>query len=181
MSDNKAHHRLRANLLAGYSGRGWGTRKHWSMSRSSSLSGSLRGNTPRPAARSAARPREVDPVSHARHHLLGGIRKVVWLPGCRRQTPTGSSETSEAFPAPLQIASISAVHGALLLKSSFVKPFMPKPTDKQGIGRMLGIVKTHVDRRYGDGKIRNNDVLQSFVDSNLTREEVESEALIQLM
>lgn len=65
--------------------------------------------------------------------------------------------------------------------SPIFKPFMPKPTDKDGIGRLLGIVKAHVDSRYGEKKITNPDVLQSFVESGLSRKEVEAEALVHLL
>ena len=67
-----------------------------------------------------------------------------------------------------------------LLESPLVKPFLPKPTDKHSVGRFLGVVKAHVDKRYGEDKIRNNDVLQTFVDSGLSRSQVESEALVTL-
>lgn len=68
-----------------------------------------------------------------------------------------------------------------IVGSPLVKPFLPKPTDRHGVGRLFGIVKDHVDERYGPHKIRNNDVLQSFVDSGLSHDEVESEALLHMV
>jgi cytochrome P450 len=73
-----------------------------------------------------------------------------------------------------------------LLALPIVRPLMPKPTDARGPGRLLGLVKDHVDARYGSGtsgqdKVRRKDVLQSFVESGLSRDEVESEALIHMV
>ncbi|EFW22229.1 hypothetical protein D8B26_001055 [Coccidioides posadasii str. Silveira] len=68
-----------------------------------------------------------------------------------------------------------------ILQIFIMKPFVPKATDKRGAGWLMGIVKTHVDKRYGPEKVRNNDVLQSFVDSGLSQSEVEVEALVQLL
>jgi cytochrome P450 len=73
-----------------------------------------------------------------------------------------------------------------LLALPLVRPLLPKPTDARGPGRLLGLVKAHVDARYdggvdGSAKVRRKDVLQSFVDSGLSRDEVESEALIHMV
>jgi hypothetical protein len=59
--------------------------------------------------------------------------------------------------------------------------FLPKPADPTGVGRMLGIVKAHVDKRYGEKKEMKADVLQSFVDSGLSHKEVQAEALVHLL
>lgn len=68
-----------------------------------------------------------------------------------------------------------------ILSTSTVKRFLPKPTDnKHGVGRFLGIIKEHCDARFGHSAIRRNDIPQTFVDSDLTRKQVESEALVTL-
>ena len=67
-----------------------------------------------------------------------------------------------------------------LLQLPIVQPFLPKPTDEHGVGRFLGLVKSVVNKRYDADRIRNNDILQSFVDLGLSRSEVESEALVTL-
>ena len=46
---------------------------------------------------------------------------------------------------------------------------------------MLGIVRDHVATRYGEKPVKNTDALQSFVESGLTRDEVEAEALVHLL
>ena len=67
-----------------------------------------------------------------------------------------------------------------ILALPIVKRFLPKPTDTHSIGRFLGVVKSYVDKRYEGEKIRKNDALQIFVDSGLSRTQVESEALVTL-
>ncbi|KAK4150335.1 Pisatin demethylase [Chaetomidium leptoderma] len=68
-----------------------------------------------------------------------------------------------------------------LVTSPLCKPFMPKKTDKTGVGRLLGVIDERVRVRYGEKKVRNMDVLQALVDSGLPREEVEAEALVHLL
>jgi cytochrome P450 len=68
-----------------------------------------------------------------------------------------------------------------VVTSPLSKPFMPKPTDKHGVGRLLGLVRDLVNERYGEKRIKNADALQSFVDSGLSREEVDAEALVHLL
>lgn len=68
-----------------------------------------------------------------------------------------------------------------LLATPLLMPFIPKPTDNHAIGRFLAFIKAHVDKHYaGDDNKNTSSVLQSFVDSNLSRTEVESEALVLL-
>tara|TARA_R110002003_G_scaffold232_10_gene16794 strand:- start:22802 stop:24001 length:1200 start_codon:yes stop_codon:yes gene_type:complete len=67
-----------------------------------------------------------------------------------------------------------------VLESGILKPFLPKPTDQRGIGGLLGLIKSHVDTRYGESKVHGKDMLQSFVDSGLSRPQVEAESLVTL-
>ena len=67
-------------------------------------------------------------------------------------------------------------------QSPIFAPLLPKPTDPTGVGRMLGIVKSHVNSRYDGSKPKSNpDVLQAFVGSGLSRSEVEAECLVHLL
>jgi cytochrome P450 len=68
-----------------------------------------------------------------------------------------------------------------VVTSPLCKPFMPRKTDKHGVGRLLGVIDERVSARYGEKRIRNTDVLQALVDSGLPRPEVESEALVHLL
>jgi len=65
-----------------------------------------------------------------------------------------------------------------MVTSRAAKPLMPKPTDKQGIGRLVGMIQERVGTRYGDGAKKGVDSLQQFVESKLTQKEVEAEALV---
>lgn len=68
-----------------------------------------------------------------------------------------------------------------VVTSRFFKPFMPKPTDPSGVGHLLGMIQSRVAERYGPDKKRRADALQAFVDSGLSREEVEAEAMVHLL
>jgi hypothetical protein len=92
----------------------------------------------------------------------------------------GVIEISEALFGPVSIAALFPSVVAIT-SSPLMKPFLPKTTDMYGIGRLLGIVKSHVDARYGPYKVKKNDALQAFVDSGLPRNNVEVESLIQLI
>ncbi|KAK3294183.1 cytochrome P450 11B2 [Chaetomium fimeti] len=68
-----------------------------------------------------------------------------------------------------------------VVTSPLCKPLMPKKTDQGGVGRLLGVIGERVSERYGEKRVRNMDVLQVLVESGLSREEVESEALVHLL
>ena len=91
----------------------------------------------------------------------------------------GVIQASEAVLLPAHIITVLPLLGKIL-STPLVRPFLPKATDKQGVGRFLAVVKNHVDKRYEEEKVRNNDILQTFVDSGLRRSQVESEALVTL-
>lgn len=72
-----------------------------------------------------------------------------------------------------------------LVSSPLLKPLLPKPTDRSGLGYLLGRIEAHVSARYSrsdpdvpDPDARQADFLQSFVDSPLTRAQVSAEALV---
>lgn len=55
--------------------------------------------------------------------------------------------------------------------------FLPREGDKVGFGRLMGFATSFVDRRFrdvADGK-RGNDLMQSFIDHGMTREELTQE------
>jgi cytochrome P450 len=68
-----------------------------------------------------------------------------------------------------------------LVTSPLCKPLLPKKTDKHGLGRLLAAIDERVAVRYGEKPVRNNDVLQLLVESGLSRQEVEAEALVHLL
>jgi cytochrome P450 len=180
MTENKDHHRLRAHLLAGYAGKGLQNQEQLvdeQILRYIRLIEQKYISTP-------GDPRPMD-MSRTTQYLTQDLVSSVGFGKAFGYLDAdddifGVIEVSEALLAPLAITALFPIFLAVI-KSPFMKPFLPKPTDKHGMGRMLGIIKSHVDTRYGASKTSNNDVLQSFVESGLPRDEVEAESLIQLV
>lgn len=67
-----------------------------------------------------------------------------------------------------------------LLQSSIMKRFLPTGKDKLGLGRIIGLAKDVVGKRFGPNKIVKKDMLGSFLNHGLTQEEAESESLVQM-
>ncbi|KIX05641.1 uncharacterized protein Z518_03613 [Rhinocladiella mackenziei CBS 650.93] len=68
-----------------------------------------------------------------------------------------------------------------ILSSRVMLAFGPKPTDKLGMGAMLGVARRVVNERYApDAKIKE-DMLGSFIKHGLSRDEAENEAILQLL
>ncbi|RYO97542.1 hypothetical protein DL765_011143 [Monosporascus sp. GIB2] len=93
----------------------------------------------------------------------------------------GAIQIVKTILPPLMVVALFHSIFLTVAKSPFMKPFLPKPSDKQGLGVVLGIVNGQVEKRYGPKKIENRDVLQSFVDSGLPRDMVESECVVQIV
>ncbi|QIW99451.1 hypothetical protein AMS68_004969 [Peltaster fructicola] len=68
-----------------------------------------------------------------------------------------------------------------LLNLSFIKAALPKSSDKQGLGRVMGFAKARVDERFGDKKIERRDMLGSFIRKGLCQQQLESETLTQII
>ncbi|KAK5659378.1 hypothetical protein OQA88_1471 [Cercophora sp. LCS_1] len=177
---NKEHHRIKTRLLPGYMGRGQGGQekvvddqviKFLDLVNRVYISDHL-----------TTRPMEMGKVFQ---FLTQDVTSAVEF-----GKPFGylddNADTKGVIAAlestQLPCAMMALLPGLLAIVTSPVfKPFMPKPTDKDGIGRLLGIVKAHVDERYGEKKKMNPDVIQSFIESGLSRQQVEAEALVHLL
>ncbi|KAL7629693.1 hypothetical protein AAE478_001216 [Parahypoxylon ruwenzoriense] len=68
----------------------------------------------------------------------------------------------------------------ILFSPIFLKFFGPKPTDTSGMGKLMGIAKEVVDKRFADSKDRK-DMLGSFINHGLDRQECETEALFMII
>jgi hypothetical protein len=69
-----------------------------------------------------------------------------------------------------------------IAKSPWIAPYvMPKPTDKEGLGYMMGIAKKTVDQRFGASKVKQNDMLGSFIKHGLDQKQAELEAALQVI
>ncbi|KAK0648117.1 cytochrome P450 family protein [Cercophora newfieldiana] len=178
--ENKEHHRLRTQLLPGYMGRGQGGQEK------------LLDEQVLKFIKLVERAYLSDNVA-TREMDMGDV--FVYL----TQDITSAIEFGEPFGYLDSNADTNGIIKALdsmklpcavlallpsvtaVAQSTVFTPFLPKPTDPTGVGRMLGIVKAHVDKRYGEKKQKRTDVLQSFVDSGLSQKEVEAEALVHLL
>lgn len=184
-SDNKEHARVRAHVLPGYQGRGLEDPEpvvDAQLAKFIALVEHKYISSP-----TALRPLD---MSNAMQFLTQDIISAIEF-----GSPFGYLDADAdmygiiaIFEALLGSVMVMALFPFLvkLLALPIVRPLLPKPTDPQGPGRLLGLVKEHVDARYdGDasahGKLLRNDVLQSFVESGLSRDEVESEALIHMV
>ncbi|KAK3376132.1 cytochrome P450 family protein [Lasiosphaeria ovina] len=92
----------------------------------------------------------------------------------------GGMAALEAMMLPVQLLALFPPLLALL-KTPPIMALLPKPTESQGLGRLLGLIKAHVDERYGETKVQGTDVLQRFVESKLSRAQVEAEGLVMMI
>jgi hypothetical protein len=56
----------------------------------------------------------------------------------------------------------------------------PKPTDKSGFGKILGLAKYTVSLRFGPEAQEKKDMLGSFIANGLTQNEAEAETIVQM-
>ena len=68
-----------------------------------------------------------------------------------------------------------------VLHSRIMRPFQPRPTDKAGMGAMMGMANSAVAERYGPNPVVKQDMLGSFVRHDLTQQEAEGEAMVQVL
>lgn len=179
VTENKTHHRLRAHLLAGYAGKGIDNEEQRVDEQIKKLIALVERKylSTRKTMRPCNLARTMQYLTQDVITAVGFGKAAGYLDV--DEDMFGVLETSEFVLLPVHIISLLPILRKLL-ETSLVKPFLPKPTDKHGVGRFLGVVKSHVDKRYGPDKIRNNDVIQTFVDSGLSRSQVESEALVTM-
>ncbi|KAI6084808.1 BcABA1, cytochrome P450 monooxygenase [Hypoxylon rubiginosum] len=69
----------------------------------------------------------------------------------------------------------------ILFSPLFLKFFGPKPTDTAGMGKLMGIAKEVVSKRFGPAAEDKKDMLGSFVTHGLERQECETEALFMII
>ncbi|KAI1445272.1 BcABA1, cytochrome P450 monooxygenase [Annulohypoxylon stygium] len=69
----------------------------------------------------------------------------------------------------------------ILFSQLFLKFFGPKPTDPAGMGRLMGIAKEVVSKRFAADAEKKKDMLGSFISHGLDRQECETEALFMII
>ncbi|KAI0406531.1 cytochrome P450 family protein [Xylaria palmicola] len=176
---NKEHHHLRARLLPGYVGRGFSDDEKKVDAQIEKLIRLIERNYI--SSSSALRPCD---LARTMQFLTQDVITAVGFGQSAGYLDVdediyGIIEATQTLLLPAHIVTVLPFIGKILA-SPLMRPFLPKATDKQGVGRFLAVVKGHVDKRYGSEKIRRDDMLQTFVDSDLRRTQVESEALVTL-
>ncbi|KAI2625846.1 cytochrome P450 [Hypoxylon sp. NC1633] len=69
----------------------------------------------------------------------------------------------------------------LLINETVLGSIGPKPTDKTGMGKMMGVAKEVADGRYGPNAKDQQNMLGSFVRHGLPRHQCEPEIIFQIM
>ena len=85
----------------------------------------------------------------------------------------------EALPRMMCMTELPEVQ-SFLGKSSLIKLLAPAATDKIGLGKVIGIAKEEVSKRFGDDRKVKQDMLGSFLKHGLSQEEAESETVLQM-
>ncbi|KAK0724949.1 cytochrome P450 family protein [Lasiosphaeris hirsuta] len=180
-NENKEHHRIRSHLLAGYSGRGQGAQEQLIDAQIVNFIGLIESKY---LSGRAAGTRPLD-MAAGMQYLTQDVTSAVEF-GAPFGYVTADADLHGVIAAleSMQLpCSLLALLPPLLalIKSPLVAPLLPKRADPSGVGRLLGLVHDRVGERYGDAKRHNPDALQAFVESGLSRAEVEAEALVHLL
>ncbi|OTB08897.1 hypothetical protein M426DRAFT_316923 [Hypoxylon sp. CI-4A] len=69
----------------------------------------------------------------------------------------------------------------MLFSQLFLRFFGPKPTDPAGMGKLMGIAKEVVSKRFSSDAEKQKDMLGSFIHHGLDRQECETEALFMII
>ncbi|KAK4446192.1 cytochrome P450 family protein [Podospora aff. communis PSN243] len=178
--ENKEHHRIRTQLLPGYMGRGQGGQEKVLDEQVLKFIQLLE----RAYLSDGTTTREMD-MGEVFVYLTQDITSAIEFGESfgyldSNADTNGIIKALDSMKLPCAVLALLPSVTAVAQSPAFAS-FLPKPTDPTGVGRMLGIVRAHVDKRYGEKKENKSDVLQSFVDSGLSQKEVEAEALVHLL
>ncbi|KZL63538.1 cytochrome p450 [Colletotrichum incanum] len=70
---------------------------------------------------------------------------------------------------------------AVRFSKLFLRLLGPQPTDKQGIGQMMGVAEKQVGERFKSASEPKRDMLGSWIKNDMTKEECEAEGLFALV
>ncbi|KAJ5964791.1 benzoate 4-monooxygenase cytochrome P450 [Penicillium vulpinum] len=177
--DNKKHHQLRSHLRPGYGGKGIANEEQLVEQQIENLIALIERQyvSTQVALRPCNLARTMQYLTQDVITAVGFGKSAGYLEADRDMY--GILETSEALHRPVHMVTLLPTVRKIL-ESRLLKPFHPKPHDGRGVGRFLGYIRDLVDERYADLKTSHTDMLQSFINSGLSRPEVESEALVTL-
>jgi hypothetical protein len=66
------------------------------------------------------------------------------------------------------------------LRSRPMKPFLPSPENAIGFGAMMRLARDVVNKRYAPDAEKQRDMLGSFIDNGLTKDEAYAETTLQV-
>ena len=174
--DENLHNSLRAKLIRGYSGKDLPTLESDIDSNITKLVKLIRAES------AAGRP--IDFSSLAQYFTLDVLTHIAFSApvGYLTQNRDVYSyiRTVSDFLQVLELGANSSLVQSIL-DSPLMAPMRPKPTDKDGMGAMMGMAKRAVSERYGPNSKVEQDMLGSFVKYGLTQQEAESEAMVQVL
>ncbi|KAJ9615539.1 hypothetical protein H2200_001614 [Cladophialophora chaetospira] len=174
--DEKLHNALRAKLIRGYSGKDLPNLESDIDSNIANLVTLIRTES--------TAGRAIDFSSLAQYFTLDVLTHIAFSApvGYLKQNKDVYSYIRKVsdFLQVLELGANNATFQAML-DSALMAPMRPKPTDKEGMGAMMGMAKKAVSARYSpDGKMEQ-DMLGSFLRCGLTQQEAESEAMVQVL
>ncbi|KAB5550779.1 cytochrome P450 family protein [Coniochaeta sp. 2T2.1] len=179
-TDNKEHHHIKVHLLPGYMGRGQGGQEQ--VVDREILNFIKLIERKYLSDRTGTRPME---MGRTLQYLTQDVTSAVEFGKAfgyiqDNDDSFGVIDALESMQLPCALMALLPPLLAMV-KLPMIQLLLPKPGDKTGVGRMLGLVRDHVAERYGEKPVKNADALQSFVESGLTRDQVEAEALVHLL
>lgn len=182
--DNKAHHQLRSRIQPGYSGKDMDSQEPLVDAQLKKLITLFERKyiSTEKVTRPCDLARTMQYLTQDTITAVGFGKALGYLDADK--DIYGVIEACEAPLLPVHILAFVPLFQKIV-SSFLVRPFLPKPTDVGGVGPFLAVIKNFVDERYGGSdnkseKVRRRDILQTFVDSDLSRGQVESEALVTL-
>ncbi|KAL0932337.1 cytochrome p450 [Colletotrichum truncatum] len=89
-------------------------------------------------------------------------------------------KTTEAVVPWLQLFGETPYMCNLFWSKAVLGTVGPKPTDKQGMGRLMKLAQDVVEKRYGPDAKDERDMLGSFIRHGLTKKQSEQEVLFQI-
>ncbi|KAK4206161.1 cytochrome P450 family protein [Rhypophila decipiens] len=187
-NENKEHYRIRSKVLPGYGGKGLGNQEVPVDEAIVNFVSLI--NREYVTTNGQLRPKPMDGYRVFQYFSQDANSAIEFgKPFGYLEKNSDFNGIMEAVEILMPATSVLALFPSILwlVKTPLVKPFLPQPTDKEGVGRLLGLVQGLVQERYREkespetAKARPRDVLQSFVESALSPDEVQSEALVHLL
>ncbi|KAK3391649.1 cytochrome P450 family protein [Sordaria brevicollis] len=184
--DNEDHRRARAMLIPSYSARGFETQERLMDEQIVRFIDLLERKYVSSSSEEEGGYRPLD-MSHVFTFLTQDVMTAIEF-----SQPMGMIEQDRDFLGVLglfeKLVKIMVPTATLtwvqtLQRAPVLKPFLPRAGDGSSFGGLLQLIRDHVSERYHpdkDKKVVKDDMLQKMVDSGITQEQAEAEALVAL-